>query len=347
MEPSVSQPLQREKPSSRAPQQPQSQLQPQPQPQPNAQSQPELVFTAPPNVNPNAILASMRQKPNPLLKHVRSVPVEFVNIVPDFLCGASTGVIYLSIKFHLLHTDYIHKRIAQLKNAYRLRILLCQVDSEDNEAPLCEIAKICVINNITLILAFSLVEAARYLEAYKLFENKPVDVITERIEDTDYDGRLADALKTIRSVNKTDVITLQTSFSSFAGMAQASLVDLTMCPGVGEKKAKRIYDIFRQPFSEAKAREKKRKGTIQAAFAAASSAPSAASSGISTSAQPSTVADTVSLSVATEAGSLASKVVGEDALDLDTEDLNTGDVDEDVEAEGEYTIYESQAVSRE
>lgn len=54
-------------------------------------------------------------------------------------------------------------------------------------------------------------EAGRYLEIYKSFERKPPDLIKERVE-KDYMSQATAALTTIRGVNKTDVVTLLSTF---------------------------------------------------------------------------------------------------------------------------------------
>ena len=51
----------------------------------------------------------------------------------------------------------------------------------------------------------------------------------------------------IKSVNKTDVITLVTNFKSLSGIAAASIEDLVKCPGIAKLKAERIYEAFRKP----------------------------------------------------------------------------------------------------
>ena len=54
-------------------------------------------------------------------------------------------------------------------------------------------------------------EVAYYLSTYKQFENKPPDLIKERV-DKSYDAMLRTALTSISKVNKTDVETLRTTF---------------------------------------------------------------------------------------------------------------------------------------
>ena len=50
------------------------------------------------NAAPNAILVSKRQDGNPLLKHIRNVRWVFADIVPDYIMGAETCALFLSMR---------------------------------------------------------------------------------------------------------------------------------------------------------------------------------------------------------------------------------------------------------
>ena len=78
-------------------------------------------------------------------------------------------------------------------------------------------------------------ECARYLETYKVYETKSADSILGRT-DEDYLSRLNAAFTTVRGVNKTDVLTLATTFKTAKGMMQASIEELSACPGIGPTK---------------------------------------------------------------------------------------------------------------
>ena len=105
----------------------------------------------------------------------------------------------------------------------------------------------CLINDCTLVLTWSWQEAARYLESFKVYENKPPTSIQEKI-DTDYMARLSDVLTSVRSINKTDVSTLAGSFGSLRAIGTASMEELALCPGLGEKKIQRLYHALHVPF---------------------------------------------------------------------------------------------------
>jgi len=130
----------------------------------------------------NAIIVNPRQKGNPVLKHIRNVPWEMGDIIPDYVLGATTCALFLSLRYHHFNPEYIHERLRQLGQRFELRILLVQVDVKDPHQTLRELAKMAVMADCTLILAWSPEEAGRYLETYKVYENKPPDALLGQSE---------------------------------------------------------------------------------------------------------------------------------------------------------------------
>ncbi|KAG1895553.1 restriction endonuclease type II-like protein [Suillus fuscotomentosus] len=204
----------------------------------------------PPVVQPgtgNNIIINPNQRLNPVLECIRNVGKEFGDIVPDFQVGRTSGVLFLSLKYHRLHPEYIHTRIEKLGHAYNLRILLIMCDVSEHQELIRELTKVCLINNITIIVAWSIEEAGQYISTLKQFEHKPPDLIKERV-DKDYDAVLRTALTSINKVNKTDVETLRSSLGSFADIARAPSDRLQTLPGFGPVKVRRIKDAFDKPF---------------------------------------------------------------------------------------------------
>ncbi|XP_047307652.1 DNA excision repair protein ERCC-1 [Impatiens glandulifera] len=198
--------------------------------------------------NRNAILVNNRQKGNPLLKYIRNVRWAFADdVVCDYMLGQNACALYLSLRYHLLHPDYLYFRIRELQKNFRLRVVLCHVDVEDVLKPLLEVTKTALLHDCTLLCGWSLEECGRYLETIKVYENKPADLIQGQT-DTDYLSRLNHALTGVRHVNKTDVVTLGSTFGSLSHVMDASMEDLARCPGIGERKVKRLYDTFHEPF---------------------------------------------------------------------------------------------------
>ncbi|TFY57183.1 hypothetical protein EVG20_g8642 [Dentipellis fragilis] len=202
---------------------------------------------------------------NPILECIRNVGKEFGEILPDFQVGRTTGVLFLrydllpimytregepnrcSLRYHRLHPEYIHQRIEALGHSYNLRILLLMCDISEHQEHIRELTKICMINNLTIIVAWTPDEAGQYLATFKQFEHKPPDLIRERVERAPA-ALMRAALTSISKVNKTDVETLRTSFGSMAGIARATSAQLAQLPGFGPKKVARMKDAFERPF---------------------------------------------------------------------------------------------------
>ncbi|XP_037095740.1 DNA excision repair protein ERCC-1 isoform X2 [Syngnathus acus] len=199
----------------------------------------------------SSIIVSSRQRGNPILKFVRSVPWEFGEVVPDYVLGQTTCALFLSLRYHNLNPNYIHERLKQLGQSFTLRVLLVQVDVKDPHHALKELARICIMADCTLILAWSPEEAGRYLETYKSYEKKPADLLKEQVE-KNYLSKVTDCLTTVKSINKTDAMTLLSTFSSLEGIISASKEDLVLCPGLGPQKARRLYDVLHKPFLKSK-----------------------------------------------------------------------------------------------
>ncbi|XP_058715990.1 DNA excision repair protein ERCC-1 isoform X4 [Poecile atricapillus] len=176
-----------------------------------------------PGTRSSSIIVSPRQRGNPVLRFIRNVPWEFGDVVPDYVLGQSSCALFLSLRYHQLHPEYIHERLRALGRSFSLQVLLLQVDVRDPLQALQDLARICLLSDCTLLLAWSAEESGRYLETFKCYEQKPPDLLRERVE-PDFLSR------------------------SLAAVAAASPQDLSLCPGVGPQKARRLFDVLHQPF---------------------------------------------------------------------------------------------------
>lgn len=199
------------------------------------------------------IQVSSRQRGNPILKSIRSVSWEFVeNLAPDYTMGNKACAFYLSVRYHSLNPNYIHERLKQLSSdggPYELRVLLVHVDVKEPHHALRQLMRIAILAQLTLMLAWSQEEAGRILETYKLYEGKPPEMIMEK-SNPDPHSKLVDALTTIKSVNKTDAATLLNIFGTLEGIVQATMEELTLCPGFGPHKAQRLYKALHESFKK-------------------------------------------------------------------------------------------------
>ena len=208
-------------------------------------------------LQPHVLHVSTKQRGNAVLNHIRNVPFSYSTMVPDYIFSPNRCALFLSCKYHNLHPKYIHRRISELRTDFDLRVLLCLVDIEDNASTLLALNKLCVVNNMTLILAWSNEEAARYLETFKAYESKDASSIQRR-EQTNFSDQVADVLTAVRSVNKTDSAQLMSQFGTLRGLMAAPMDELSLCPGIGEKKVRRLYEAFHKPFSSVQARKRRK-----------------------------------------------------------------------------------------
>ncbi|XP_060528138.1 DNA excision repair protein ERCC-1 [Cylas formicarius] len=197
--------------------------------------------------NSHCLYVNSKQRGNPLLKFISNIPWEYSDIVPDYEMGKSTCALFLSLRYHNLNPDYIHQRLKQLGHAYMLRVLLVQVDIKDPHYILKKLTRICILADLTLILAWSAEEAGKIIETYKIYENKPPDNIMGKSESTPY-LKLLNALTSIKPINKTDARNLISRFKTLEGIIKATEQQLSECPGLGTRKAKKLYSVFRENF---------------------------------------------------------------------------------------------------
>lgn len=193
------------------------------------------------------LLVNPKQRGNPLLKAVHNVTWEFAEIIPDYQMGQFSCALFLSLCYHNLNPDYIHERLKQLGQTYQLRVLLVLVDTKDPHHMLKNLTRICILADLTLILAWSFEEAGKIIETYKIYENKPSDNIRERGESSPY-LRFIQALTTIKPINKSDAMVLIDKFKTLEGILKASEHQIANLPGIGDRKAKKLHSTLHAKF---------------------------------------------------------------------------------------------------
>ena len=201
---------------------------------------------------PSSIIVSTRQKGNPILNYIRSLPWEYGDIPADYVLGATTCALFLSLKYHRLHPEYIYSRIRALGQKYNLRVLLTMVDIHNHEESLKELSKTSLINNLTLILCWSAQEGGRYLELYKSYEHaSPASIRAHQA--TSYSEKLIEFVTVPRSINKTDALSLISAFGSVRAAVNARPEEIGEITGWGEKKVQRWVGAVREDFRVRKA----------------------------------------------------------------------------------------------
>ncbi|CEL02508.1 Putative DNA repair endonuclease (Eurofung) [Aspergillus calidoustus] len=223
-----------------------------PQPPKVEQPKPQALTS---KSGPSSILVSTRQKGNPILNHIKLLPWEYADIPADYVIGATTCALFLSLKYHRLHPEYVYSRIRPLAGKYLLRILLIIVDIPNHEESLKELSKTSIINNLTLILCWSAPEAAHYLELFKSCEHsQPTAIRTQQAQS--YKDSLVEFVTVPRSINKSDAASLISTFGSLQNAVNAQPEQISAVPGWGEKKVKQWCNAVREDFRVEKAKKR-------------------------------------------------------------------------------------------
>ncbi|KAJ5931373.1 hypothetical protein N7516_005862 [Penicillium verrucosum] len=208
------------------------------------QPKPQALANRP---GPSAILVSTRQKGNPILTHIKLIPWEYADIPADYVVGTTTCAMFLSLKYHRLHPEYIYSRVKQLAGKYNLRLVLVMVDIQNHEDSLRELSKTSIINNLTLILCWSAPEAAHYLELFKSSENaQPTAIRAQQAQS--YKESLVEFVTVPRSINKSDAASLISTFGSLQNTINAQPEQISAVPGWGEKKVQQWCHAVREDF---------------------------------------------------------------------------------------------------
>ncbi|ETW10128.1 hypothetical protein, variant 1 [Aphanomyces invadans] len=187
------------------------------------------------------VLVHPSQSGNPMLNHMQNVlPEVNADVTADYMMGDTCAAYFISVRYHMLHPHYLKNKLARATRV-KVQVVVCHVDVADCESALKEINCEALGAGFTLLLAWS------WKETLKAYENKSAALIKEKI-DGDFNSQLVDVLTTVRSVNKTDVLTLSGSFGSLSRIMNATEEELALCPGIGGKKVQQLLEAFNQPF---------------------------------------------------------------------------------------------------
>ena len=176
------------------------------------------------------VLVSSNQRGNAALRFISNVYWSLATVVPDFVISASTCVIYISARFHVLHPDYLR----------------CIIDLEDATKALREINKISNVTACALVCTWSPEESARYVELLKANEGVSPSFIQGN-QENDFISKVHRALTGLRDVNKIDAVTLCDNFGTLATIIRKTRTLNLMSPGVGPTKLRQVVDALHRP----------------------------------------------------------------------------------------------------
>ena len=183
------------------------------------------------------------------MQSIHSSAWEYVdNILPDFVMGKTCCALFLSLKYHNVYPNYIYDRMNALKRKYQLQVLLVLIDIPNANHALKELVKACILADFVLMCSWSYDEAGKIVDKYKGFENKSAELLMDKnvLNKTNAYQSTLDSLSSIKSINKTDAITLVSTFDSLDMLIKATPEQLITCAGLGPTKAKNLHEFFRR-----------------------------------------------------------------------------------------------------
>ncbi|CDK30010.1 unnamed protein product [Kuraishia capsulata CBS 1993] len=199
----------------------------------------------------STIQVSKHQRGNPMLDHLRDVGWTYNESVKkvDYLVNSKLVVIYLSLKYHKLHPEYIYNKIKGLGstgNTQALKVLLVVVDIENTNDIVRELNKVCLFNDLSLLLAWSNEEASRFLTFLKMHE---FNIHTSTIRGNTSKDQF-ESLSSIRTINKTNSKDLLRKYGSLQNLMVHATdeEELGAISGMGQVKVKKLLRVLDEPF---------------------------------------------------------------------------------------------------
>ncbi|CUM57177.1 unnamed protein product [Debaryomyces tyrocola] len=215
----------------------------------------------------SSVQVSQSQKGNPLLTNslMKSIPWSYNgSILSDYYINPTLQILFLSLKYHKLHPEYIWQRLKKLNkgstivdtsNDRVLRLLLVVVDIDAHQEILRQLLNFCIKQDLSLVLAWSFEEAGNYIGFCKQYElsSSKVKSAIKGSKSLEYQACVVDTLTGIRSVNKTDSVKLLANCGSVKNIVLQSCKSnedggLNNIQGLGSRKLLNMRSVFQEPF---------------------------------------------------------------------------------------------------
>ena len=146
----------------------------------------ERQKNAPKPVSWMNIQVSQKQTLNPVLERFSKVPYQISEIPVDFQTSPDVGILWLSLKYYNYRRSYIEETVAKLRDtSLKLIVVLLYIDAANAEEAARTLSVLSVQIGFTLLIAFSLQEAATHIENFKRFANKGPDSLKQKFDETD------------------------------------------------------------------------------------------------------------------------------------------------------------------
>ena len=210
------------------------------------------------------VVAAPAQRGNPLWGHVRSCSYRFAEAESDmrgadYILGAGTAGLFVSLRFHLLNPTYVSQRLAGVRGRWARVLLFVYADAPRQAVvgALDGVQLAAVSGGATTLVAWSWEEVARYIEAARCLDGRSAALIRDRRPDksgkrhrlTDAADDIDFALRPLRpTVNATDVRLLLATMGTLQSVAEAPRAAWAGVRGMGPQKVALLQHAMRDPF---------------------------------------------------------------------------------------------------
>jgi DNA excision repair protein ERCC-1 len=118
----------------------------------------------------------------------------------DFQTAPDVGILYLSLKYYNYRPKYIEQRVAEIpvKN-FRVLILLVLVDQTNGDIACRNLSVLCTKLKLSLVLAFNLGEAAKYVETLKIYAKKGPEALKPKFEESERTHKMFAVTKSVNN----------------------------------------------------------------------------------------------------------------------------------------------------
>ena len=186
------------------------------------------------------------QKKNVLINFLeKSIHYEFGSTHADFEFKNGTVIIFIQLRFLLASTDYLDSRLSYFKDQARdqTRVCLCYHDINDtSENLLLKVNKLCLLYDFSLLCAYSMQDAARYVSYLGQTDVSELNRVLRNAEKHNL------PLPKIKgSLSEGDIKRLIKAKGTIANIFTSSAHDLSLIPGFKSAKCKFLWQLFNSP----------------------------------------------------------------------------------------------------
>ncbi|KAH0788472.1 DNA excision repair protein ERCC-1 [Histomonas meleagridis] len=192
------------------------------------------------------ITISKTQEGNPLIKIL--APAQMVwneNSVCDYSIGYKIGILFLSLKYHRTHPEYLGKKIANFRGGYATRILLLVVDIQNPDHVISKLTSLSIANNLNVVLAFDFEEAGRWILTMYNTQESQVDELKASNETT-YDIAI-DALNAV-GISRKDAASMIESYGTVSDCLLQNRNRLAKANILSDSKMEQFLAVLDEPF---------------------------------------------------------------------------------------------------